>query len=297
MKSTISAGIAALALVSSAPAIDVAQFIDALTARVTYSSGMDLENAPAEFDYTELSLMAFLSQPKPLGGDWHAIAYLDLKVSEFDFEGNPLIGTFGDDLESNLYHVGVPFVFYHTNDSSRWTYGAWINPAISSDFQSVDDDDFYLGAAIAGGYQVNDCFVIGGGVYVSDMFHDASVYPGLGFVWTPTEDWLVTYYGPRFVARRDINHRNQLGLEVAYNGGTWNVDANTLSSQIDYSSWRTGLYYRYNVTGEVWLEAAAGFTFANEFNLESRGGNEIFPTLGDAESGVYGFLGVSVARW
>jgi hypothetical protein len=298
MKSILSVGAAALAITSSASAVDISEYVDALTLRATYSSGMDLDNSPTEFDFSELSLTAFLTKPINLGGDWSVIAYADLRVSSFDFERSPLIGGFTDDLDTDLYHVGVPFAIYHSSEGSRWTYGAWVSPSISSDFQHIDGDDFYVNGAIAAVYQVNDCFAIGGGVYVSDMFHDIGAIPGIGFVWAPTEDWVITYYGPRFVARHDLNERNQIGLEVAYNGGTWNIDANNNSLEVDYTSWRSGLYYRYNVAGELWLEAAAGFTFANEYNLQTRGGTELFANrLGDAEGGVYGFLGLSVARW
>ena len=298
MKSILSTGAAALALASTVSAVDISEYIDALTLKATYSSGMDLDNSPTEFDFTDLSLTAFLTKPIDLGGDWSFITYVDLSASSFDFERSPLIGSFTDDLDSDLYSVGLPFVIYNSVEGSRWSYGVWINPSISSDFQHIDGDDFFVGGAIAAGYQVNECFTIGGGVYFSDIFHDIGVIPGIGFVWAPTEDWVITYYGPRFVARYDLNDRNQIGLEVSYNGGDWNIDADNNSLQIDYSSWRTGLYYRYNVTGQVWLEAAAGFTFANEFNLQTRGGTELFQNrLGDAESGVYGSLGVSVARW
>ncbi len=288
----------ALALSSSVSAVDISQYIDALTLRATSSSGMDLENSPVEFDYTEVSLLAFITKPIDLGGNWTAISYVNLETSKFNFDGNALIGAFGDDLESDLYRVGIPFVIAHFHESSRWTYGAWINPEISSDFKHIDGDDFYVSGAIAAGYKVNECFTIGGGIYVSDIFHDVWAIPGIGFAWVPNEDWLIAYYGPRFVARYDINERNQVGLEVANNGGVWNIDANNNSLEIDYQSWRSGLYYRYNLTGELWLEAAAGFTFANEFDLNTRGGTELFPNrLGKAETGTYGFIGLSVARW
>lgn len=277
---------------------DISRYIDALSLRAKYSSGMDLDNSPAEFDFTEISLLAFITKPIRLGGNWSAIAYLDFRASKLDFDGSPLIGTVVDDLETDLYRVGLPFALYHNAPGSRWTYGAWVSPAISSDFDHIDSEDFFLDAAVAVAYQVNEKLVVGAGVYASDTLEDASIYPGIGFAWTPNDDWLLTFYGPRFIARRDINDRNQIGCEVSSNGGTWNIDAKNISTKLNLRSWRTGIYYRYNITGELWLQAAAGYTFANKLDLQTRGGVDLFPTqLGDASGAPYAFVGLSVARW
>lgn len=277
---------------------DISRFIDVLNFRAVYSSGIELENSPAEFDFTELSFTAFLTKPIRLGGDWAAIAYLDFEASQFEFDGNPLIGPVVDDIESDLYRVGVPLVFYHASAGSPWTYGAWVNPAIASDFDHVDSDDFFLDIAIAGAYQVNDNLVVGAGIFASDILHDPFVIPGIGFVWTPHEDWLVSFYGPRFVARRDLNDRNQVGFEIATNGGLWNIDSGNASGRLNFRSWRSGFYYRYNVAGDIWLHAAAGITFANELQVQTRDGVDLFPNqLGDADPSPYVSLGVSLARW
>lgn len=277
---------------------DISQFIDVLTVRAKYSSGMDLDNSPAEFDFTELDLLAFVTQPIKLGGDWSGIAYLDFRASRFEFDGDPLIGPVVNDLESDLYRVGLPIVLYHNAPGSRWTYGAWISPALSSDFDHINSDDFFLDAAVAVAYQVNERLVVGGGIYASDTLEDSYVIPGVGFAWTPNDDWLVSFYGPRFVARRDINQSNQLGFEVSTNGGTWNVDSNNNSLKLNLRSWRTGLFYRYNITGELWLQAAVGYTFANKLDLQTRDGVDLFPNqLGEAGGSPYAFIGLSVARW
>lgn len=277
---------------------DISRFIDALALRAKHSYGMDLENSPAEFDFTELNLTAFITKPIRLGGDWSAIAYFDFSTSKIDFDGNPLIGTAANDIQSDLYSVALPVAFYHNSPGSRWTYGAWVNPSISSDFQNINSDDIFVDAAIGAGYQFNKQLVIGVGVYASDIFEDPFVIPGAGFVWSPNDDWLVSYYGPRFVARRDINHRNQIGLEVSTNGGSWNIDSNNNSLKLNLSSWRTGLFYRYNITGELWLQAAVGYTFANRLDLQTRDGVDLFPAqLGDAGGAPYALIGFSVARW
>ncbi|MEP4077109.1 DUF6268 family outer membrane beta-barrel protein [Haloferula sp.] len=298
MKSLITAGTAALALSCSAPALDIAQYIDVLTIRAKQSYGMELDNSPAEFDFTEISLLAFITDPIELGNDWSAIAYLDFRASNMSFDGNPLIGTFADDLETDLFRVGLPFIVYHAEESSPWTYGAWVSPAISSDFDHIDSDDIFVDAAIAVAYQFNDCLAIGAGIYAADIGRDAEFFPGVGFAWTPTDDWLVTFYGPRFIARREFNERHRLGVEVSTNGGTWNIDADNNSLKLNLRSWRAGLYYRYNFTGNLWLEASAGFTFANKLDLDTRGGTELFQnSLGEADSAPFAALAFTVNRW
>lgn len=277
---------------------DVSRFIDTFTLRASQTYGVEIDNSDAEFDFSEISLTTFVTKPISLGGDWSFISYLDFSASRFDFDDNPLVENFSSDLESDLFRVGLPFAVYHASSDSRWTYGAWVSPAISSDFDDIGSDDFFLDAALMTAYQMTECFVLGAGIYASDILDDPFVIPGIGFVWTPTDDWLVSYYGPRFVARYDINQANQIGWEVATNGGNWNIDANDESLKVNFRSWRTGLYYRYNLTGEVWLQAAAGMTFANKYELQDRGGDELFSNeLGEAEAAPYAFLGLSVARW
>lgn len=289
---------AALAFQTTAQAIDIARYLNAATFEASHSYGMELDRSAAEFEFSELSLFAFLSKPVDLGGDWSAISYLDFRASRINIDGNPLIGGLADDIETDLFRVGVPFMVYHSSDTSRWTYGAWISPAISSDFDHVNSEDFFLDGAIAAAYQVNDCLLVGAGVYVSDALDDIGAIPGVGFVWTPTEDWLISYYGPRFIARYELNDRNQIGLEVASNGGVWNIDGNDRSLKLNLNSWRSGLYYRYNLAGELWIEAGGGMTFANDLELQTRDGLGLFENqLGKAESAPYAYIGLSMARW
>ncbi|MEM1083633.1 MAG: DUF6268 family outer membrane beta-barrel protein [Verrucomicrobiota bacterium] len=276
----------------------IADFIDATTLSGRQVGGMDLDNSPADFDFTEYRFTSFFTKPINLWGDWQLMPWLDLRASQFDFGGNPLIGSLRDDIETDLFHIGLPMALYHFSEGSRWAYGAFVNPTLSSDFDHVNSDDFFLDAALAFAYQWNDCLWVGAGIYVGDMLDDPFFIGGAGFIWVPDDNWLVSFYGPRFVARRDLGERHQLGFEVSTNGGDWNVDAGNISSKVEFNSWRGGLFYRYNLTGELWLKLGGGMTFGNELNFSTREGTGLFQNrLGEADAAPYAFVSLSMARW
>ncbi len=286
------------------PRLDISKFIDATTFGATASHGMDFnELTRGDVDFSEARLWTFLSKPIDLGGDWSLLPSLNYTFSRLETDVSPLTpGPLPPRFDESLHEVSLPTIFYHSSRGSRWYYGAYVEPAIRSDFSSVDSRDFFLSAALAAAYQVNDCLVVGFGVYASDITNDPFLVAGPGFVWTPTPDWLVTYYGPKFIARREFGERHRLGFEAAWNGGQWNVDTpgffGSQSAKLDYSSIRAGFYWKYNLVSELWLELGAGMTFGNELRLESPGGRDQYPlAYGEMDGAPYVSLGLSVNRW
>jgi hypothetical protein len=175
------------------------------------------------------------------------------------------------------------------------------NFGIRSDLGTVDSRDFFLAAAIGSGYRFSDNFMLGLGVYASDLTNAPLFMPAPVFAWTPTEDWLISFYGPRFIARRELGPNVRLGFEASWNGGSWNVDSPTPlqdSVRVDMRSFRTGFFYRQRLIGELWGEIGAGYSFANELKVNSPGGRDLFPTAyGSADSAPYFSLGLSLNRW
>lgn len=286
---------AAVLLTLPASAIDITEYVDPTYLSLHSSFGMEFDRSPAKVDFTELRAFSFYHKPIHLGGDWDLISYIDFRTASTNLKGNPLIGILSDDIQTDLTRLSVPVAAYHSSDSSRWMYGAWSSLALATDFQHITSDDIFLDFAVGAAYKVNDCLIIGAGAYVSDTLNDPSFIGGVGFFWVPNEDWMISFYGPRFVARWQFAERTQLVYEVATNGGMWNIDANSLSLKYNLQSWRTGLILRHLVWDKLWLEAGAGVTFANKLELQTPGGTSLYNNrIGDLGSSPYAYIGCSI---
>lgn len=275
--------------------LDIAQYIDASRIQASYTAGMGFDGRPGEVNYFNASLSSFLCAPTPLGENLTLFNYFTYGVSDVDVDpytvrGQALAWDF--DL---LHRVSFPTALLYHESGSRWFHGLYLEPALRTDFNHVSGDDFFLSAALASAYQVNDRLVIGLGVYGSDLTNDPFLIAGPGFVWIPNDDWLVTYYGPRFLARRKLGANDTLALEIANHGGYWNVEQFGSSTKVDLRSWRAGLLYRHRLAGELWLEVGAGYTLGNKFTLSTPGGRDLFES--DLDSAPYGFLALSMKRW
>ncbi|MGE9271537.1 MAG: DUF6268 family outer membrane beta-barrel protein, partial [Verrucomicrobiales bacterium] len=201
-------------------------------------------------------------------------------------------------LPISLHELTLPNFLLYQPEGSRWFHGFYNNLGLRSDFESIDSRDFFLSAAIGSGYQFNETFILGFGVYASDITNEPWLVPAPVFVWMPTPEWLVTYYGPKFIARKEFGDNTRFGFEASWNGGSWNIDTVGGSLNLDVSSLRTGLFWKQRIHKELWAEIGAGLTLANELTVTSPGGRDLFPnTYGTMDAAPYVSLGISVNRW
>jgi|GEM_PF-6591374 len=297
------AGNEADALVEIEPApevggIDIAQYINASQLKATYIWPMDFDRGPGDVSAFSTEVGTFLGAPLKFGEKLTFVSYFNYAATELDIDGYPLGVGPGAGRYDLLHRFSLMTALVYNQPGSRWYHGLYVEPSLRTDFEHVDGDDFFLSFAIASAYQVSDDLVIGAGVYGSDLLHDPWFIAGPGFVWTPGDDWFISYYGPRFVTKRLINDRNELAFEVANTGSYWNVDTFNASTKLDLRSWRAGLLYRYRLAGELWLELGAGYTLGNKLSLSTPGGLGLFEsTLGQLDPSPYAFLGLTMKRW
>lgn len=279
--------------------LDIAEFIDVFSTRAVHTSGMEFnELTRGEADFTTAGLFALLGQNK-FASDWQWIPAFDyeyarLDVDAYPFGGNPA----APELDRDLHQFTLHNFILNTPSGSRWLHGAYLATGVNSDLSRVGWRDVNLAAAFGSGYRFTDEFTLGLGLYGSNLLNDPFVVPAPVFFWMPTEDWLIAYYGPRFVARRELGENIRVGFEAAWNGGWWGVDSFRTDSRLEVDSARAGLYYRHRIAGDAWIELAAGYTFANEIKIFSPGGRDLYPTaLGEADPAPYVSLGFSLHRW
>lgn len=259
------------------------------------SFGMEFDNSAAEVDDYAFQLSSFLSKPIDLFAGYSMLPFFQYEANFLRPDGVPLGIPLGDE---DLHEIELSLVIYKMETGSPWITGAWINPSLSTDFESVSGDDFFLDLAAAAGYRVSDTLIVGAGVGALNLTGDTAVYPGIGFFWNPSEDLYFTLFGPNFRAGWEVTDSWRLAFEVRPNGGIWNIDTAGGSRNIDFSSFRVGLGSSHRLTEKLWLSYGGGVTVGNALNITNTDGSDLFKnTLDDLDEGYYGFVSLSLKAW
>lgn len=285
--------------VETATDFDISELIDVFSARVVHTSGMEFnELARGEADFTTAGFFALLGRSE-FAPDWQWIPAFRYQLSNLDLEAAPFgANPAAPRLSHDLHQLSLDQFILHTPAGSRWLHGAYLSTSVNSDFSRLGSRDVGLAVALGSGYRFSDAFTLGLGIYGSNLLNDPFVVPAPVFFWMPAPEWLVSYYGPRFVARRELGENARIGFEAGWNGGWWGVDAFRDDARLEVDSFRAGLYFSRRIAGDAWFELGAGYTFANEIKLFSPGGRDLFPAaLGEADPAPYVSLGFSLHRW
>lgn len=274
---------------------DFSRIFQAAEVKWVGSFDMDFKNSVGDLEAQAFQISAFLSQPVSFGSGWSFIpqfAYEAMLLSTNGPIPSLLVG------DQDLHEIELSLYFLRFTSDSPWAYGAWINPSLATDFQGVDENDFFLDAAAGVGYRFSDRLLAGVGVAATNLTGATFWYPGIGFIWQPSDSTTVALYGANFIATHDVTPGWKVGVEVRPNGGIWNVDTALGSMNIDYANFRAGLTSSHQLTGSLWLNYGAGVTFGGTFNGTTPDGSKIVQNqLDDLESGFYGFVGLNLKTW
>jgi hypothetical protein len=257
--------------------------------------GMDFDRSPGELDAWQAELHTFLSKPINLGGDFSLLPTFRYEGTFLRYDGTLPGFPVGDE---DLHSLELPLWLLHSTKESPWIYGAWLKPSLSTDFDHIDSDDFFMDVAIGAGYKFSDKFYLGGGAALFDAFGNESLIPGPAFFWMPREDVRVQLLGPAFTATWEATTNWRFSFDVRSAGGAWNIDDNNQSRTLDFSSYRAGLHVHRRICDTWWVEGGTGITFGNEIELTTPDGlglNEA--VLGDLDEGVFGYLAVKKEVW
>lgn len=278
------------------PGLNFLSALNAAQIEFGVNLGMDFDNSAAGLDAYSAEFFTFLGRPLSLPGGFDMLTAFQyesmLLRPDTSIPNFPL----GDE---DLHELELHFALYRYTKENPWVYGAWINPSLSTDFQSISGDDFFLNVAGGVGYQFSDAFTLGIGVGGFNLTGDSRIYPGIAFVWNPCPEIFVTLFGPNFIAAREMSDSWRVGFEVRPVGGIWNYSADLGQSQnIDFRSYRAGLYSNHRLTEKLWLGVGVGITTGNKLSITNPEGSDLQKnTLGKLDSGLYAGVSLNLKAW
>ncbi|MCU0795058.1 MAG: DUF6268 family outer membrane beta-barrel protein [Akkermansiaceae bacterium] len=287
-----------VATAATAETLDLGRLVPAGSARFESTFGLDFEGpTPGEVDMSTLSFFTRLDSVM-LGEGLQWLPTFSYEATSFDFDARPFgLAPGAPDLEDPMHRISFANYFLYQPDDC-WFHGLMVSPEIRSSFDHLNSRDFSLSAAFGSGYRFSERLIVGFGIYAEDITNDPWLIAGPAFLWNPSERWSVSFFGPRFTARRHFSADSNLAFEAGWNGGQWSVDAFGQDAKLDLDSTRAGLVYRHRIHDGWWLEAAAGMTFSNDLRVMSAGGRDLFPAvMGETGAAPYVRVGVSLMNW
>ncbi|MGE9267456.1 MAG: DUF6268 family outer membrane beta-barrel protein [Verrucomicrobiales bacterium] len=277
-------------------AIDFEKLIPATTLRIDQNFTSDFDRG-GELGSTQARLRSFTNQPLRFGDDWVLVNYLQYDFTRLDLAGASPFAALSDELEGGLHRLALPLTLIHAPAESHWMSGLWLNPTFASGTSGLDADQFFLDLGAGFSYKYSENLMLGLGLYASDFTEDFGLVIGPGFVWTPGDDWLVSYFGPRFLTRYSFSEKTQLGFEIATRGGRWAIEDGGQSRKLNLRNWQSGLYLRHNFHEELWLQLGAGYSFARQLEVSERNGDDLAGGKQDLDGSPYFYLSLDIASW
>jgi hypothetical protein len=225
----------------------------------TWQDELSLEDGSGGLEMWEARALAPLAK----FGDENLMFGLSLgyEATGFDLGGDMPIDTDLHALEAQLAVRWAP-------DDSRWWGLGFVTPGIATDFEDVNGDAFSLTALAIAGYRWNDRLDFAGGVVMTYDLGEVKVYPALGFIWEPTEEFIVQATPPIVAIGWRPVETWTLALVTYPAGGGWSVGSGEDEvRQIDLTLWRAALSLEKKV-GDHWsFSVRAGVSFGGELEL------------------------------
>jgi hypothetical protein len=265
---------------------------DALVASGDFQTDLEFDDSSAELDVSRYLVAGFLHKPVGIGGDWKFLSALDAGVTTLDFSDTPKGFAVGDE---DLYRTALHGMIYGKPADGRWLYAGWARANLATDFEEVDGDDFYFDVAAGAGYLVTDELMVGLGAAGLRLGNDGMFVGGPFFYWKPTREIDVSLMGALFNAIWRPCDDWALALRVRPSGGSWNIDDAGLSRQVDLRSFSARLHLERRIWDELWLSVGVGYSFANQLELRTTGGGELFKD--DLGGGLSTSVALRLRRW
>lgn len=172
--------------------------------------------------------------------------------------------------EFDLHQVDLPFNVW-IDLSDRWRAWVRLQPGLSSDFGSVDGDDFMLTALALLSWEYSERLKIAFGAYYSRDLGEERVLPAAGVIWEPNARWSVGITMPRLEIAYAPTRDWLFAIRGLPAGGGWNIDdpaGGGRDVDLEVKAWRAGLGIDRRLAGAWWAYLDAGLQFGQEIQID-----------------------------
>jgi hypothetical protein len=266
---------------------------DFLRTTFTQTGAMDIDGNSGDLSITKFQATAFLSKPIALTPDLTMLPMFSYGITQLDFSGTGPLPI----EDEGLHSASLSAIFTQDFRNSPWFAMGWTSAEMATDYQGLSGDDFTFDVALGMGYRVSDTLMISAGFVVINLNGDEEIFPGINFSWKPCDAFSLALFGPKLLARYDINDSWYISLNGTPGGGSWNIDDSTGQSRtIELDSYWIGLNTHHRITGEFWVSAGIGYTFANQIEIKGNHGNG--PSLErDMDGAALAQISLSLRSW
>jgi len=253
----------------------------------TLASEADFDSEAGGFSYQTIDLDIPFTAPRHLN-NCHAFM-LGMRYRSTWLDTDTLL----DDLD--LHDLRLKLRWMYRQPGSKWSWMGLLEPGLATDGENIDNDDFTLTAHLGVRYASSPrlAWIAGAICYHHSM--ETRVYPGLGFQWRPTDDLDIRLTGPSLKASWQPHDDWILHAIVETGGGTWNVNEGATDYNIRMRSYQAGIGVERRLTDKIWLGLWGGVTIANDLEIETASGSDVFED--DADSGWFVKLGIRKIVW
>ena len=289
-----------MACLVSASAQPVIPGLDGTMAAFTHTGNMNFDQVPGSLELTRLEVRALFPQSVLPGNGWTIQPVFDFEASILQFK-QVRTSVFADPQTLHSFNVypsviDIGALALSIHDDSPWIYGAWADAHLATDFRHASYSDLSYQFAGGTGYRFNDRFTLGIGGALTNPDGQMKFHPGIGLEWIVNEQFQVGGCGPAWFVTYHPDVDWQLSLRGDSADEFWNISDNRgRPLSIDLSSYQIGIFASRRLTGHFWLQAGAGVTIANEFQLNDSNSDKLVRQ--GLDSGLFGQISLTIGLW
>ena len=230
------------------------------TLDTTLQDRLGYGDASGGFDALEVRTLA------PLGklerGSWLFGASLNYCWTHADFGALRGLGT------KELQTIEVQLFAADDRPASPWWVLGFVSPGVATDFEHPGSDSLSASALGLLGYRWNERLDLAVGVFASYGLGEATAMGAVGFIWRPSEQWIVQATPP-IVAIGWKPTGDWTVSAVGYPaGGGWEVgNEDDRVRQVNLSLWRAALSVERKLGAHWRVNVRGGVAFGGELEL------------------------------
>lgn len=251
----------------------------AFRAEYDYFSQVNLDQSNGSYEMQSTSFMSPVYGKKTDGytfGLGLGMEYTDLNIES---SPSPLLESQG------LYRFGASINGLIRSNNPRWSTLISLNPSLATDTRSISSKDLRIIAIGGALYQASpDLQWFFGAVYQNN-FDGIPFFPGIGFNWQATENFQITFMGPRLNLFYDLHDDWRLNAFASFRSRNWNIDSTPSSTNLQIVTARAGVAIQHQLAEKFVIYSETGLTFNNSIEATTTGGSRLFKE--DAETGYF----------